>query len=110
MTGNLFPDLPAAPAADAAPHLWCLHIPGPDDVHPAPSREEAQQAADGFNAWMRARFEKEAQRLTPAQVAASVPLEAVLAQVVPYDGTAAQHAKGVKEWRLTDWLPKGAAA
>lgn len=30
--------------------LWCLHIEGPDDLAPAPSRELAQQAADLFNA------------------------------------------------------------
>lgn len=30
--------------------LWALHIVGPDDVVPAPSRELAQQAADLFNA------------------------------------------------------------
>lgn len=29
--------------------LWALHIEGPDDVHPAPSREMAQEAADLFN-------------------------------------------------------------
>lgn len=35
------------PVGDAT--LWALHIEGPDDVHPAPSREMAQEAADLFN-------------------------------------------------------------
>ena len=33
----------------AAPELWCLHILGPDDVHPAPSKAHAERAAEGFN-------------------------------------------------------------
>lgn len=45
----------AAPQGDAGTvredeTLWALHIEGPDDVHPAPSREMAQEAADLFNA------------------------------------------------------------
>ncbi len=30
--------------------LWCLHILGPDDVHPAPSKAHAEKAAALFNA------------------------------------------------------------
>lgn len=30
--------------------LWCLHVLGPDDVHPAPSRAEAERAAEFMNA------------------------------------------------------------
>lgn len=29
--------------------LWCLHVIGPDDVHPAPSEAEARRAAKVMN-------------------------------------------------------------
>lgn len=28
-----------------ADQLWCVHVLGPDDMHPAPSKEEAERAA-----------------------------------------------------------------
>lgn len=35
------------------PPLWCLHIEGPDDVHPAPSKAHAEVAAKRFNDYFR---------------------------------------------------------
>ena len=29
-----------------ADELWCLHVLGPDDLHPAPSKEAAERAAE----------------------------------------------------------------
>ncbi len=41
--------------------LWCLHVLGPDDVHPAPSKEEAERAAafmtKYYQDWMETRGE-----------------------------------------------------
>lgn len=33
--------------------LWCLHVLGPDDVHPAPSKEEAERAAKFLSEYYR---------------------------------------------------------
>ncbi len=32
--------------------LWCLHIPGPDDVFAAPDRERAERWVAEHNAWL----------------------------------------------------------
>lgn len=44
--------------------LWCLHIIGPDDVHPAPSKEEAERAA----MWVNAKFSDVKDVLIKAEV------------------------------------------
>lgn len=31
--------------------LWCVHILGPDDVYPAPSKEEAERAIEFMDGW-----------------------------------------------------------
>ena len=31
--------------------LWCVHVNGPDDVHAAPSKAEAERAAAHLNAY-----------------------------------------------------------
>lgn len=41
---------PALAAPQPAPELWCMHVLGPDDVHPAPSKAAAEAAAERFNA------------------------------------------------------------
>lgn len=40
------------------PELWALHIQGPDDIHAAPSREAAEQAAESLREWWEARPQK----------------------------------------------------
>lgn len=32
--------------------LWCMHIPGPDEVFATPDRETANRRADEHNAWV----------------------------------------------------------
>lgn len=95
------------PAADP---LWCIHIPGPDDLHAAPSNEEAVKAAAAYNAHMRAYWEKRTTGLTPQQIDCYPALASCLAHVVPWPWDAAGHAESVKEWKLVDWLPKQPAA
>ena len=36
-----------------AEKLWCIHIPGPDDLCAAPDQQTAQKMADKHNAAMR---------------------------------------------------------
>jgi hypothetical protein len=38
--------------------LWGVHVSGPDDLHAAPSREEAAAAAERFNTWFSNRADK----------------------------------------------------
>lgn len=33
--------------------LWCVHVLGPDDMHPAPSKEEAERACEALREYRR---------------------------------------------------------
>lgn len=36
-----------------ANELWCVHVLGPDDMHPAPSKEEAERAVAALSEYRR---------------------------------------------------------
>lgn len=59
--------------------LWCMHAIGPDDVHAAPSKEEAEQAA----AWYNERFKNEPE---------------VRFEAIPWPHSAESHARAVVDW------------
>lgn len=81
-----------AAGEERAATLWCLHIVGPDDVHPAPSREHAQRAADLFNA------------------AFADKRDLMHAVASPWPHTPASHAKSVDRF-IADWMvPRGEVA
>lgn len=69
--------------------LWCLHVLGMDDVHPAPSKAHAEKAA----AWHNEQFKDQAARL-------GISIEA---KVVPWPHSAESHAAGLAEF-IPDWL------
>lgn len=69
--------------------LWCLHVLGMDDVHPAPSKAHAEKAA----AWHNEQFKEQAARL-------GISIEA---KVVPWPHSAESHAAGVAEF-IPQWL------
>ena len=69
--------------------LWCLHVLGMDDVHPAPSKAHAEKAA----AWHNEQFKDQAARL-------GISIEA---KVVPWPHSAESHADGVAEF-IPQWL------
>ncbi|EKT4092724.1 TPA: hypothetical protein UOA80_001093 [Stenotrophomonas maltophilia] len=69
--------------------LWCLHVLGMDDVHPAPSKAHAEKAA----AWHNEQFKDQAARL-------GISIEA---KVVPWPHSAESHAAGVAEF-IPQWL------
>ena len=69
--------------------LWCLHVLGMDDVHPAPSKAHAERAA----AWHNEQFKDQAARL-------GISIEA---KVVPWPHSAESHAAGVAEF-IPQWL------
>lgn len=73
--------------------LWCLHVLGMDDVHPAPSKAHAEKAA----AWHNEQFKDQAARL-------GISIEA---KVVPWPHSAESHAAGVAafipQWLVPQW-------
>jgi len=69
--------------------LWCLHVLGMDDVHPAPSKAHAEKAA----AWHNEQFKDQAERL-------GISIEA---KVVPWPHSAESHAAGAAEF-IPQWL------
>lgn len=69
--------------------LWCLHILGPDDVYPAPSRAYAEVAADVHNARFR-KISKES----------GVMCEAIVA---PWPHDAESHARGLANF-VSNWI------
>jgi hypothetical protein len=66
--------------------LWCIHIPGPDDIHAARDREHAEQMANVHNAFMRRQFLRGWSENDP-------PFEGCLALVAPWPWDAAAHAE-----------------
>lgn len=74
------------------PALWCLHLIGPDDVHPAPSRAHAELAAKKLNEWFAGQPKDEH---TPH-------FEAVAA---PWPHSAESHAAGVADFIMNFLLP-----
>lgn len=70
--------------------LWAVHISGPDDIHAAPSHEEATARAAQINEWYSARENKSEN--DPLLEAAVTPW--------PYD--AATHAADLLKWHDLD--------
>lgn len=97
---GLWPDdmiseiLSTALVAGGAPTLWCLHILGPDDVHPAPSKEHAEVAAERFNQFILGR--KDQHQHDPV----------CSAVVAPWPHSAASHAESVGKFMVEWLLPK----
>jgi hypothetical protein len=72
--------------------LWCLHIQGPDDMHPAPSKEAAEIAAARLQRYWD-RSQRAAQR--------------IVCVAAPWPWSAESHAAGLKEWAaLTEGYPE----
>ena len=61
--------------------LWAMHILGPDDIWPAPSKEEALEVANSINI----EFKDFEVRL--------------MAVVVPWDGSDEFHANHLETWK-----------
>lgn len=63
--------------------LWCLHVLGPDDLHAAPSKEEAERVAREMTATYRGTAAAE---------------EGLKFQAAAWPWSAASHAEDVKLW------------
>lgn len=82
----------SAEQPQTTPELWCVHIPGPDDLYAAVSREEAQKHADALNAAISRFYQKNPRTENhPSEVA-------MTAVVVPWPWDAVSHAQDVIRW------------
>lgn len=80
--------------------LWCMHIPGPDDIYAAPDYETAKKMAEKHNAAMEQYIEK-------------LPWckNMVTAKVIEWPGDdAASHAESLREFDPKEWGMEGGAA
>jgi hypothetical protein len=84
--------------------LWAIHIPGPDDYHPAPSEATAIHMAAKHNAAMAEWIEK--QPPNPARPS----IESVMASVVEWPFEAAEHAEDIKNFDYAGWGLEGGAS
>lgn len=86
-------DVAAALAArqPVQPVLWCMHILGPDDVYPAPTKEHAELAAKALNAFHAARSSN------------SIYEPKMEAVVAPWPHSAESHAADVAKF-IPEWI------
>lgn len=74
---------------ETAETLWCVHIPGPDDLYAAASREAADEHAAALNKAIQRFWERNPRTENDSSV------ESMTAVVIPWPGDAASHAKDV---------------
>ncbi len=85
--------------------LWCIHIPGPDECHPAPCEAAAHHMAAKHNAAMAQYFE-----LNPDQEGIGPLRESCWAKVIEWPWSAADHAESMDEFDYVAWGLDGGAA
>lgn len=85
--------------------LWCIHIPGPDECHAAPSEAAAHHMAAKHNAAMTAYFEK-----NPDPDGVGPLRESTLATVKPWPWSAEDHADDLADFDYKAWGLEGGAA
>lgn len=78
--------------------LWAIHIPGPDDLHAAPSKEAAEHMVAMHNKAMQEHL---------AKTQRTQYLDMVTAHVTPWLGDAASHAAALLEFDYAAWGLKG---
>lgn len=78
--------------------LWCIHIPGPDEVHAAPSKEAAEHMAAKHNAVMATYYASGAPNLEFAPA-----LESVRAVVIKWPHDQQSHADELREFDYASW-------
>lgn len=77
--------------ADPTPELWCVHIPGPDDLYAHPDRDAAEKHAAEFNHAMRAYWQRYPRTENdPTE-------ESHAAVVIPWPWTPESHAEALRE-------------
>ena len=73
--------------------LWCIRIPGPDDLYAMPSKEAAEKAKQSHDAEIKEWYGRQPEgdfKYLPA-------LENMLAVVEPWHWSAEEHAESLRE-------------
>lgn len=78
--------------------LWCLHIPGPDAVFAAPSKDEAEQLAAIYNKSVIRTYERLKAESTPQVFDMYPTQESMTAVVAEWPWSAHSHNVGCGEW------------
>jgi len=80
--------------------LWAIHIPGPDDIHAAPSEAAAHHMAETHNALMTEYIEK-----NPGTIAPPFGFwrDLVMAAAIEWPGTPESHANCLKDFDYAGW-------
>jgi len=86
--------------------LWAIHIPGPDDFHPAPTKAIAHHMAAKHNVSMDEYLLKHPDLV---DTEFGVPKASVVAVVAEWPSTAESHAKWLKEFDYAGWGLEAAA-
>jgi hypothetical protein len=79
--------------------LWAVHIPGPDDMAAAPSKEAAEYVAKHHNETVVPALQKFRDSRPEAEHAYFPPIESCMAYASPWPWDADEHAESVAE----DW-------
>jgi hypothetical protein len=80
--------------------LWCIRIPGPDDLYAAPSHQTAEHMAAYHNATMREFFDRNPEKLTQW----GVTFDEIKAQVIEWPHDADEHAEDLADFDPDEWL------
>lgn len=78
--------------------LWCIHIPGPDDLYPCPSKEAAEALAESHNRHVEQVREELQKTMPPEKFALYPPFESIKARVIEWPWSPQDHAEGLKDW------------
>jgi hypothetical protein len=80
--------------------LWCIRIPGPNDLYAAPSKAMAEHMAACHNATMREFFDRNPEKLTQW----GVTLDEIKAQVIEWTHGADEHAEDLADFDPDEWV------
>ena len=79
--------------------LWCIRIPGPNELHAAPSRAMAEHMAACHDAAMKEFFDHNPEMLA----ACGVTIEEVKAQIIEWPYDPGEHAEDLMHFAAHEW-------
>jgi hypothetical protein len=79
--------------------LWCIRIPGPDDIYAAPNHAMAEHMAACHNEAMAEYFKAHPEKLEHW----GVTLDEIKAQVIEWEHGAKEHAESLAEFKAEEW-------
>ena len=79
--------------------LWCIHIPGHDDIYAAPSHEMAEHMAACHNSAMKEFFDRNPEKLSQWVLT----VDECKAQVIEWTFGADEHAEDLADFDPEEW-------